>query len=94
MKWFAVIVLFAISLGVAVPPSLPIAAVRGGEAELGVLDLCHAGTPALSSNGDMPCMNGCPCRLPAPALYETAGILVTPRKPLLLTYQDERPPKA
>jgi hypothetical protein len=93
MKWQAVIVLLAIALGVAAPPSLPLSAV-GGEAELGILDLCHAGTPALSSNGDMPCMNECPCRPAPPALYCDSEIIVTPCKPLFIAYQDERPPKA
>jgi hypothetical protein len=93
MKLQAVIVLLAIALGVAVPPALPMMAVGGGEAEIGVLDLCHAGAPALSSNGDIPCMNECPCR-PLPLSKNRVCAVPTPRcKPFIIAYQDERPPK-
>jgi hypothetical protein len=93
MKLQAVIVLLAIAFGVAVPPALPMMTVGGGEAEIGILDLCHAGTPAISANGDMPCMNECPC-LPLLLSQNRAFIIPAPPcKPLLIAFQDERPPK-
>lgn len=94
MKWQAVIVLLAIALSIAVPPSFPMSVMGGGEAQLGILDLCHAGTPSIVSNGDMPCANECPCRLLPPAHCSGPSILATSCKPLFIEYQIERPPKA
>jgi len=91
MKWKTVIVLLFITLGIMVPPSLPL--VIGHEARIGTLDVCRSATPAISSQGDMPCVSECPCHLPA----EGTEIGDTPAplfKPLLIVFQDEHPPKA
>jgi hypothetical protein len=92
MRWQAVIVLLAIVAGAIVPPSFSLTVGHGDQA-IGTLDLCHSGTPAISSNGDMPCVNECECR-PLPLSQYRTFIIPTPRcKPFLIAYQDERPPK-
>lgn len=94
MKWQALIVLTAIALSIAVPPSLPFLSDHGAVAAIGALDVCHSTTPALSSNGNMPCINECACRPLPLALNKVAEIENLPFKPSLIVFQDERPPKA
>lgn len=92
MRWQAIIVLLSVLLGIVVPPALPFTS--GNEQTIGMLDLCHDAAPALSSNGDMPCVNecaSCPLPLAHSAVLEPLDPTV---KPLLITSQDERPPKA
>jgi hypothetical protein len=93
MKWSALIVLFAIALSIVLPPSLPFLSDHGTMAAIGTLDVCHSATPALSSNGDMPCVNECPCRHLPLVASNNAEIFTPPFKPLLIAFQDERPPK-
>ncbi len=94
MKWQALIVLLAIALGIVVPPSLPLLSDHGAMAAIGSLDVCHSATPALSSNGDMPCVHECPCGHLPLSEDKNAAIFTPPFKPLLIPFQDERPPKA
>ena len=95
MKCLSVVVIIAIVLGVVVPPVLTITPAQGGQsAAIRVLDVCHSATPALSSNGDMPCMNECPCKqglVPVIVYAEKIDPLFTH---FLLASQNERPPKA
>ena len=66
----------------------------GGLAEIGTLDVCHSATPALSSNGDMPCINEC-LHLPLPqGLIKISAVAVLRLKPFSIAFQDERPPKS
>lgn len=94
MKRQAIIVLLAIALGIIGPPSLPMMLAQGGQMSIGVLDVCHPATPALSSNGDMPCVNGCTCRLFPLEPIRVDGIVNTFCKPVFIAFQDELPPKA
>jgi hypothetical protein len=94
MKWQALIVLLAISLSIVVPSSLPFLSDHGAMAAIGTLDVCHSAIPALSSNGDMPCMSECPCRPLPLELYKIAVIVNPLFKPSALSFQDELPPKA
>jgi hypothetical protein len=94
MNWQAVIVLLAIALSIVVPPSLPFLSDHGAMAAIGTLDVCHSATSALSSNGDMPCMNECLCRYHPFAESKYTEIFAPLFKPLLLAFQEERPPKA
>lgn len=94
MKLPAIIILLAIALGILAPPSLPLMLTHDGQASIGVLDVCHSATPALSSNGEMPCVSECPCRLLALEQSRVPG-MVNPRcKPVVIAFQDELPPKA
>jgi hypothetical protein len=92
MRFQATIILLSLLLGIVVSPSLPFS--TGGEPEIGMLDICHDAVPALSSNGDMPCINEC-SSCPLPFAHYAALETVSPSvKPLLIASQDERPPKA
>lgn len=94
MRWQAVILLIALALTAALPPSLAFAPDSDEQPSLGTLNVCHSAAPALSSNGDMPCVNECPCRhVPAVSVA-----LTKPNVPLfpefLLISGNERPPQA
>jgi hypothetical protein len=93
MKYCAVIVLIALSLTVLAPPSFALA-LHGDKAPvLGALDVCHTATPALSANGEIPCVNAC-AALPLPlALNKVADIVNPPIHPIHIAFQDEIPPK-
>jgi hypothetical protein len=92
MRWHAVIILLAITLSIIVPPTLP-PAVRGGQAAIGTLDVCHATIPALSSVSEMPCLNeGSNSPLPL-ALQEVIHLVSLPDTSVFIAFQDERPPK-
>jgi hypothetical protein len=93
MRWKAIIVLLAVALSIVVPPSLSLTLADSRHPMIGTLDVCHSATPALSSNGDMPCMNeGAYHPLPL-AQNQIVGIATPPFKPLLIAFQEERPPK-
>jgi hypothetical protein len=93
MRWQAIIVLLAVALSIVVPPSLSLTIADGGHSMIGTLDVCHSAAPALSSNGEMPCVNECPCRPLPLAQKKVSEIANPPFKPLLIAFQDERPPK-
>ncbi len=94
MRWQAIIVLLAIALSIVAPPVLPNRAAQGRQAEIGTLDVCHSAIPALSSNGDMPCINEC-MNQPLPLGLNLIFADTTPRfKPFCIAFQDERPPKS
>jgi hypothetical protein len=94
MKWQSIIVLLAIALSIVVPPTLPIMAAQGGQAEIGTLDVCHSATPALSSNGEMPCINECMNRPLPPGLSKVPAVAAPRFTPFCIAFQDERPPKS
>jgi hypothetical protein len=94
MKWQAVIVLLAIALTIVMPPSFSFSCGHAGHAMIGTLDICHSATPALSSSGNMPYMQQCPCH-PLPLVLQETSEIVNPLfKPFITAFQDERPPKA
>ncbi len=93
MRWQAITVLLAIMLSIVVPPSLPMMIIHDGHASIGTLDVCHSSTPALSANGDMPCMGECLCRSLPLTKTGVVEIVNPPFKPFFIAFQDERPPK-
>jgi len=94
MKWQAVMVLLAIGISIAVPPSFPVSSDHDNHAMIGNLDVCHQAAPALSANGSMPCLHQCPCDH-LPLVQDKIAEIVNQRiKPLLIAFQDERPPKS
>ena len=94
MKWQALIVLLALALGVAAPPSLSWLANTDNEAEIGILDVCHSTNPSLSAGSDIPCISEClghHAPLITSSLQEITSVAL---KPLFIAFQDERPPQA
>jgi hypothetical protein len=93
MKWQSIIVLLAIVLSVAVPPALPFIP-GGGAASIGTLDVCHSAAPALSSNGEMPCISVMPS-LQHPLRSMICRSLQEPLiKELLIPFDNDHPPQA
>jgi hypothetical protein len=93
MKWQAFIVLLAIALSIVASPAFPFLSDHGAKVEIGTLDVCHSATPALFSNGEMPCVNvGVSLPLPL-ALNSITEIVNPPLHPFHIAFQDELPPK-
>ena len=69
-------------------------AVDDGSCFFGNLDVCHTAAPALSSNGEMPCVGLAPCSA-APTLSIS---FIEPAHPvyaeLILTSRTEHPPRS
>jgi hypothetical protein len=94
MRWQALIVLIAIIVSTVSPPSLPQTVAKEGKSMIGILNVCHSATTALSSNGDMPFLNECSCsQVPAffVASSESPHSFLTQR---LFPTLNEHPPKA
>jgi hypothetical protein len=94
MKWNAVIILFAILIGVVVPPSLPLITAAGVQASLGELDVCHSAAPALSSNGEMPCVPINTSKLPIYLSITASDSFHPVITEVVFTAPNEHPPKA
>jgi len=94
MKWHAIIVLLEIGISIAIPPSFSVASEHGNHAMIGNLDVCHPSAPALSANGGMPCVHQRPCGQ-LPLVQDKNVEIVNPLfKPLLISFQEEHPPKS
>jgi hypothetical protein len=94
MKWQSLIILLAIALSIVAPPSLPFLPAHGAMSSVGMPDVCHAAMPALSSHGDMPCMNERPSLLLPLAQSNSVEVIISSLKPLFIFFQDERPPQS
>ena len=94
MRWKALIVLLTIALGLIVPPSLALNNALGGQTTIGTLDVCSSATPALSANGEMPCVNECPCKQVPLSAVGQAGPVRHIFTQTLIPAQNDRPPKA
>jgi hypothetical protein len=93
MRFSSIIVLIALAFTVLAPPSFALT-IHGYKAPvLGALDVCHSANPALSSNGDMPCVSES-VSFPLPlALNKVVEIVPPPFHPFHIAFQEELPPK-
>ena len=67
MRWQSLILLMAIAVSAVASPTLPPTIAYDRESMIGVLNVCHSVTLALSSNGDMPYVKERPCsHVPVP----------------------------
>lgn len=94
MRRLAVIILLAIAFSMVIPPTISLTIDDGGKAMIGALNVCSPATPALSSNGEMPCVNECRFDPFSPAGTEGLQISNSPLLSFFFASQDERPPKA
>ena len=95
MKWVSVILLIILTCTALAPMTLfTFTIVHDGVSFLGNLDVCHAAAPALSSNGEMPCV---------PIVVHSAipTLSMTSHEPgnplfteLILTTRNEHPPRS
>ena len=92
MKVRSVIVLFAIAVSVLSPLSVHLT-IAHGQTSIEALDVCHAGSLALSASHDMPGVSQPIYGLYLPARVEGAQILDTTLKLFPPTFQEEHPPK-
>lgn len=94
MRWCSLLLLMAMAMLIATPPSIAASLGSDSPAEFGVLDICHDHAPALSSSGDMPCVHECPCRS-LPGVSLPAFVADVPLLPdILLVGRNERPPQS
>ncbi len=95
MKWVTVILLVVLAFTVLAPLS-PFSLVidRQEQPLLGNLDVCNAAAPALSSNGEMPCVNTIPSKLPLYLSITTSDSFHPLFTEVVLTAPNEHPPKA
>ncbi len=95
MKGTALIVLVVL-VATALSPlailALPVAG--SNQPALGMLDVCHQASPALTPVGEMPCLGQAPCSA-VPALLVSSFV---PENTFFVHYlipsQDDRPPRA
>jgi hypothetical protein len=74
--------------------SFTLMTVDDGRSFLGNLDVCHSAAPALSSNGEMPCIGLTPCSA-APALAISFSEPFHPvYTELILASSNEHPPRS
>jgi hypothetical protein len=73
MKVKTIIVLTAIAFSVLSPLSLHLVILHG-QTSFEVFDVCHAATPAIASNGEVPCLNEAPCHPCRPEEADVARI--------------------
>jgi hypothetical protein len=95
MRSVSIILLVVLAFTVFAPmTSYTLIAVNDGRAFLGTLDVCHSAAPALSSNGEMPCVPiAVHCAIPSLSMMnlEPGNPLFTE---LILTTCNEHPPRS
>ena len=92
MKVRSVIVLFAIAFSVLSPLSVRLT-IAHGQTSIETFDVCHAGSPALSTSIDMPCISQPIYHPYLASRVEGTQILDPALKRLISTFQEEHPPK-
>jgi hypothetical protein len=95
MKWVTFILLVVLTLTVLAPLS-PITLIidRQEQPLLGNLDVCNSAAPALSSNGEMPCVNITASTLPFSLSITTSDQFHPLFTEVVFTAPNEQPPKA
>lgn len=95
MKQVTYILLVVIAFTVFVPMTLfTLTILNDGGSFLGNLDVCHSAAPALSSNGEMPCVTASIC-IAAPLLTDsTNDPLQKVFLELMLSSRNEQPPRS
>ena len=95
MKWVTVILLVVIACAVLAPLS-PFALISDHceQPLLGNLDVCNSAAPALSANGEMPCVNINSSILPIYLSITTSDTFHPLFTEVIFTAPSEHPPKA
>ncbi len=92
MRLKSIIVLLAIAISIFSPLSVHLT-IAHGQTSIGTFDVCHAGSLALSTIDDTPCVSQPLYRPCLPSCVEGAEILDPTPKLFLSTFQVEHPPK-
>ena len=93
MRSTAIIVLMALTLGAFGFPSFMMVESHDGQPTIMALDVCHASTPALSVNGEMPCVNERPCSHIPNVTIVYAGPFEHIPNQIMFSAQNDRPKK-
>jgi len=95
MKLVTLILLIILASTVLAPMTLfTLTIVNDGVSFLGTLDVCNSAAPALSSNGEMPCVNVTASKLPFYLTITTSDSFHPVFTEVVLTAPNEHPPKA
>lgn len=95
MKWVTIILLVVLAFTVLAPVSpLSLIIDRQEQPLLGNLDVCNSAAPALSSNGEMPCVNINSSKMPLYLSITTSDPLHPLFTEVVFTAPNEQPPKA
>jgi len=96
MKWVSVILLIVLTFTVLAPlsPFSLIISDRQEQPLLGNLDVCNSATPALSSNGEMPCVNINSSKIPLYLSITTSDSFHPLFTEVVFTAPNEQPPQA
>lgn len=95
MKWVTTILLVVLAFTVLAPVTpLSLIIDRQEQPLLGNLDVCNSAAPALSSNGEMPCVNMNTAKLPYYHSLTTSDSLHPLFTEVVFIAPNEQPPKA
>jgi len=96
MKWVSVILLIVLTFTVLAPlsPFSLIISDRQEQPLLGNLDVCNSAAPALSSNGEMPCVNINSSKIPLYLSITTSDSFHPLFTEVVFTAPNEQPPQA
>ena len=96
MKWVSVILLIVLTFAVLAPlsPFSLIIIDRQEQPLLGNLDVCNSAAPALSSNGEMPCVNINSSKIPLYLSITTSVSFHPLFAEVVFTAPNEQPPQA
>ena len=95
MRCVTFILLVILAVTVLAPMTVvTLISLNDGRSFLGNLDVCHSAAPALSSNGEMPCVGPAPWSV-VPALSISFSESVHPvYSELILASRNEHPPRS
>jgi len=95
MRWVTFILLVVLAFTVLAPmTAFTLINLNDGRSFLGNLDVCHSAAPALSSNGEMPCVSACPCS--SVPMVPISSVAPSPQffTEILLASRNEQPPRS
>ncbi len=92
MRASSLIVLLAIALSILSPSPVPLASAHG-QTVIGTLDVCHAGSLAISISHDTPCVIQPLYHPHLPSRMECPTIVDPTIRPFVLAFPEEHPPK-
>ena len=95
MRPVACILFIVLTITVLTPMTLfTFMAVNDGQTFLGELDVCHSAAPALSANGDMPCVCLASFTAPPALSVSLSDPVASVFTELILTSSSEHPPRS
>jgi len=94
MKLHAVILLVAILAGFFAPQALSFPLHHQGKAAIGTLDVCSHAAPAVSTGGEMPCVQSSADLVPLQQDFAVLAVSESVLLPIPFSSDTERPPIA